>query len=407
MLKVNGVRLRQTIAELSRFGCLSSGGISRFTFAPADLQARRYVSNLMRSSGLTVRIDSFGNIIGRMTSASEDLPTVMCGSHIDTVPNGGALDGAYGVLSGIEVARTIREQRVSLKNPLEVVVFTEEEGCRFPSCIGSLGLAGALTRDEIYRLRDRDGVTFGSALINAGIDSSLIDIPKARVIKAYVELHIEQGPVLEREKVPIGVVSSIVGLGQLEIAVEGNAGHAGTTPIKHRRDALLGACDIVKGVNKIGSKRAGTVATVGLLTVSPNASNVIPERVNLAIDFRAPSTLCLRRLQSQLIWMTRKVGKKTGLKVSIVKKSFTNSTKMSRSVMNTIVSAAQSLGLAYKEMPSGAGHDSQNMRRVTDVGMIFVPSRAGISHSARESTSPQHIDKGANVLLNTVVKLMN
>jgi len=408
-LKVNGVRLRQSIEELSKIGRQPEGGISRFTFSPADVQAREYVSKLMKDSGLAVQVDPFGNIIGRMRGIHDGLPTVMCGSHIDTVPNGGPLDGAYGVLSGIEAARTIHERNVPLEHPLEVVAFTEEEGFRFASFIGSLGLTGVLKREDAYALEDNDGLSFERALIDAGLDArSLSPLHKSpREVKAYVELHIEQGPVLDRERIPIGVVKSIVGLGELRVELEGTAGHAGTTPMSFRRDALLGASHIVLGVKEIVRRKRGAVATVGSLLVSPNASNVISGKVTLTIDFRDHESEGLRALQKDLIQLTRDVAKEDYLKARIVRKGFTKPARMSPKMMSVIITSARSLGLAYKEMVSGAGHDCQNMARITDAGMIFVPSLAGVSHAPNESTSRYHLESGANVLLNTLLQLAN
>jgi len=373
------------------------------------MQAREFVSNLMNDAGLMVQVDQFGNIVGRMSGVSDDLPTVMCGSHIDTVPNGGPLDGAYGVLSAIEVARTIHDQEIPHKNPLEVIVFTEEEGVRFGSFVGSLGLTGALRLEDVYRMKDDEGISFEKAMTDAGLNpSTLARIHQnPREIKAYVELHIEQGPVLERVNTTIGVVNSIVGLAELQVELEGVASHAGTTPMPYRRDALVGASEIVLGVNKVARERLDTVATVGFLSVSPNASNVIPGKATFSIDFRNRRTDGMRRLQNELTRLTRRLARKNHLKVRVERKSFTRPARMSRKIMKLIRCSVQSLGLAYKEMPSGAGHDCQNMARITDVGMIFVPSRGGISHAPSESTSPPHLEAGANVLLNTMIRLAN
>jgi hydantoinase/carbamoylase family amidase len=408
--KVNGVRLHESIEELSKIGRQTGGGISRHSFTPADMQAREFVSDLMKDAGLIVQVDQFGNIIGRMKGVSDDLPTIMYGSHIDTVPNGGPLDGAYGVLSAIEVARTIHDQKISHKNPLEVIVFTDEEGFRFGGgLLGSLGLTGALMPEDAYKMKDDEGISFGKAMMDAGLDPKTLASlhPNPNEIAAYVELHIEQGPVLEREKVPIGVVSSIVGFAELQVELEGVASHAGTTPMSYRRDALVGASEVVLGVNKAARRRRGAVATVGFLSVSPNAANVIPGKTTFSIDFRNHRTEGLRQLQNELTRLTKRLARENHLKVRMERKSFTKPARMSRRIVKLIRSSAQSLSLAYKEMPSGAGHDCQNMARITDVGMIFVPSRGGISHAPTESTDPQHLEAGANVLLNTIVQLSN
>jgi allantoate deiminase len=409
LCKINATRLRKSIHELSEIGRQSTGGISRFTFTPADIKARQYVSNLMRESGLSIHVDRFGNIVGHMSGAFEGAPAVMCGSHIDTVPNGGPLDGAYGVLSGIEVARTILEQRIRIKNPFEVVVFTEEEGARFPSFIGSLGFTGMIRPEDAYIMKDRNGITFKRALTDAGLNhlTSLHTYARKSRIKAYIELHIEQGPVLERERVPIGVVEAIVGLGDLKVALEGTPGHAGTTPMRGRHDALLGASRIITGVNKVASRRRDAVATVGSLVVSPNASNVVPERVTLTIDFRHPTIHGLGELRGALIDLTKRVGKEEGLKVRIERSSFIKPARMTARIVKAITEAVQSLGLGEKRMVSGAGHDCQNMARITEAGMIFVPSLGGASHVPGEWTSNRHLEAGANALLNTLLRLLS
>jgi hydantoinase/carbamoylase family amidase len=386
--RIDAVHLVRSIEELSKIGHLPSGGISRFTFSPSDMQAREYVSNLMENSGLRVRVDPFGNIIGHMKGVSDNRPAVMCGSHIDTVPNGGPLDGAYGVLSGIEAARTIHENGMHINNPLEVVVFTEEEGVRFPSFIGSLGFIGELRKANAYALKDNNGITFGRAIKAGGL--GVLRVPHvyrgSHEIKAYLELHIEQGPVLDREMIPVGIVKTIVGLGDLKVHLSGAAGHAGTTPMALRHDALLGAARVISGVYKIGSRRRDAVATVGSLGVSPNASNVIPGKAEFTVDFRHPTRRGLAQLRSELINLVKHVGKEEHLRVQIEERGFTEPAQMSPRIMKTIKTAVRSLGLTHKQMASGAGHDCQNMARIT----------------------PRvYLEAGANVLLNTLLRLLN
>lgn len=408
--KINGARLLRTLEELSKIGRQPDGGISRFTFTQADIEARRYVSELMQESGLEVRVDPFANIIGRLNGSSRDAPAVVCGSHIDTVPHGGHLDGAYGVMSGIEALRSVHEQNLKTKAPLEVVVFSEEEGVRFPSFIGSLGLTGLIRKDEAYALKDQNGITFGQALKEAGLDTStLSQVHRDRSeIRACLELHIEQGPILEQEQIPIGVVTSIVGVAELTVVLEGSVGHAGTIPMSLRRDPLLTASRIILGVNEIACRsRTGSVATVGSVNVSPNATNVIPGNVALCTDFRDPETEGLQSLQKEIVALVNRIAGEDEVRVRIEEKSFTKPAMMSKRVVDVIAASAQSLGLKYKLMHSGAGHDCQNMAQFTETGMIFVPSREGTSHNPRESTAPEYLEAGANVLLNTLIQLAN
>jgi N-carbamoyl-L-amino-acid hydrolase len=364
----------------------------------------------MKESGLEVHVDPFGNIIGQIEGIPHDNhPPVVCGSHIDTVPNGGRLDGAYGVLSGIEAIRTILERDVSIKKPLEIAVFAEEEGVRFYSFLGSLGFIGAIRPEEAHAIRDDKGIPFGRAIVDAGLNLRSLrpchEIPPE--IAAYVELHIEQGPILERERISIGVVDWIVGLGKLEVELQGVAGHAGTMPMSLRHDALLGASQVILGVNKTARRKTGSVATVGSLSACPNVSNVIPGNVTLTVDFRDRTGQGLRTLQERIVRLIKHIAKENRLKIRVSRKSFTKPAGMSPRIMGAISSSARSLGLAHTRITSGAGHDCQNIRRIAEAGMIFVPSHAGVSHAFSESTKPEHLEAGANVLLNTLLRLAN
>ena len=409
-VRISSTRLHKSIDELSRVGRQPGGGITRRTFSEADIQAREYVTSLMRDAELDVEVDEFANITGRTRGFSHEDPAVLCGSHIDTVPNGGPLDGAYGVLAGIEAIRTIHEQELTIKKPLAIVVFTEEEGARFHPFLGSAGFTGTLNRDTAYALKDEAGVTFHAAMSESEVSQiRLVRRPENPFpVNAYVELHIEQGPVLETERVPIGVVDVVVGNGDLVVEVEGSAAHAGTTPMSTRRDALIGASKMILGIHGI-AQRAGSssVATVGSLTISPNASNVVPGKVVFTVDFRDPTLNGMNFLQCEIASLAKKVGMQEDLKVSVTLRDITKPAKMSTRVMHTIEAAANSLGLSHKRMHSGAGHDCQNMSQVTETGMIFVPSHEGLSHVPTEFTAPQHLEAGANVLLETLLRLAN
>jgi len=286
---------------------------------------------------------------------------------------------------------------------LEVIAFTEEEGTRFVPFLGSSVFTGILDKDAAYALEDKAGVTFGAAMFEAKLDQThLVQRPEnPSQIKAYVELHIEQGPVLETERIPIGVVEAIVGNGNLVIEVEGRAGHVGTTPMSTRRDALIGASKLILGIHGI-VRRVGSssVATVGSLTISPNASNVVPGKVVLTVDFR-DSTV------DGITSLAKKVGTEEDLKISVILKDVTKPAKMSARIMQTVEAAADSLGLSHVRLRSGAGHDCQNLAQVTETGMIFVPSHAGLSHVPAEFTASEQLEAGANVLLETMLRLAN
>lgn len=402
--RISATQLHKTITELSKIGREPEGGITRLTFSKTDVEARNYVSNLIRHAGMSVKVDEFGNIIGK-TLGSSKRPTIACGSHIDTVPNGGKLDGAYGVLSAIEAIRSIHQHRLAPNAALQIIVFTEEEGARFGAFIGSRGFTGLLTKSAAYALQDKNGITFKQAMQEANIKPNSASRDHTD-IKSYVELHIEQGPILEREHASIGVVESIVGLGELEIGITGEAGHAGTTPMQLRRDALAGAARIVLGVNEIAREIDRTaVATVGSVAAFPGASNVVPGHAVITVDFRDTSIHGMRLLEKKIITFSKLLGNQYNLQISVRQKNLTKPTKMSRNITRIIEESSRSLGLSYKRMPSGAGHDCQNIANITKTGMIFVPSHGGMSHVPQEYTRPEQLEAGANTLMQTLLRL--
>jgi len=404
--RISPARLHKTINELSKIGQQSNGGITRLTFSKADIEAREYVANLIRDARMSVSTDKFGNIVGRSLDVAKGTPTIACGSHIDTVPDGGVLDGAYGVLGAIEAIRTIHENHRPTK-ALEIIVFAEEEGVRFGAFVGSRGFTGLLKPSAVYAMRDREQVTFQDAMHQANF-SNLESSRQPSNIRAYVELHIEQGPILEHERKSIGIVESIVGLGDLEIEIEGKNGHAGTTPMRLRRDALVGAAKIILGVNRIALKTGmPAVATVGSVAAFPGAPNVIPGRAVINVDYRHTTLPKMKLLETKIASFSKQVGNDSNLKIRVRRKSLTRPAKMSASVTRLIEASSRELKLSFKYMQSGAGHDCQNMAHITKTGMIFVPSHEGVSHASTEYTKPKQLEDGANVLLETLLKLAN
>lgn len=360
---------------------------------------------------MTASVDDFGNIIGRTQGVKDSTESVACGSHIDTVPNGGRLDGSYGVLAAIEAVRTLHEHRATGKRALQVIVFAEEEGIRFGPFIGSKGFTRLLAKRTAYALKDHDGISYQKAFAEANLALHTPRHPTARLagsIKSYTELHIEQGPILEHEHKSIGLIESIIGLGDIVIEVCGQVGHAGTTPIHLRRDALLGAARVLTGVREIASKSGGNaVATVGTITAEPGAANVIPGKVIMTVDYRNTSVTGMRSLKNKIVSHAELVGRQENLQVTCRLKSYTKPIRMSPRVLKTIQTSAGSLGLSCMRMQSGAGHDCQNMARLTETGMIFVPSHNGLSHSPDEYTNPKQLEAGANVLLLSLQRLCN
>lgn len=404
-LTIDSARLDRSLFELAEIGQLPEGGISRVAFSPADLRARQLVQTWMIDAGMTVRIDPAGNMIGRYAGTSPTAGALATGSHIDTVPTGGIYDGCLGVLAGIEVVRVLQEREIRLHHPIEVIVFTDEER----SVIGSKGMAGEVSEDASYYAR-LDGTPIQVCLDSIGGDWSKIATAKRQPqdLVAFVELHVEQGGVLEHLDKAIGIVTGVVGQYRFAVTVIGRANHAGTTPMNMRKDALVAASEVVLAVNKIALAIDGDqVATVGYLNVSPNATNTVPGRVDLRIDLRDLSEERLELLATTITAEIAEIARKTDTEISIEQTLHIRPTLADPKIMAAIDRVCLSMGLSSTYLPSRAGHDAQEIGRFTDMGMIFVPSRAGISHSGDEYTSPDECDSGTNILLHTFIHLDN
>lgn len=404
-LKIDSARLDRSLSELAEIGKLPQGGISRVAFTPEDLLARQLVQTWMIEAGMTVRTDAAGNMIGRYQGTCPTAGALATGSHIDTVPTGGRYDGCLGVLAGIEVVRILRDRSIRLYHPIEVIVFTDEER----SVIGSKGMAGEVLEDASYYAR-LDGTPIQNCLDRIGGNWSQIATAKRQPSEmvAFVELHVEQGGVLEHQDKPIGIVTGVVGQYRFAVTVIGRANHAGTTPMNMRKDALVAASEIVLAVNRIATEIDGDqVATVGYLNVSPNATNTVPGKVDLRIDLRDLSEQKLQLLTTTLKAEITKISINTGTAISIEQTLHILPTLADPKIMAAIDRVCQKIGLSFTYMPSRAGHDAQEIGRFTDMGMIFVPSKSGISHSADEYTSPEECDRGANVLLQTFFQIDN
>jgi len=407
-VSVSKDRLVNDLTELGKIGSSPGGGRTRLVLSPEDFEARKFLVTRMERAGLAVRIDQVGNIIGRRGGRDNSLPVVAFGSHIDTVPNAGMLDGCYGVMTALEVVQTLNDNRIVTKHPLEVISFSNEEGVRFPIMTGSKVATGVMDLDTAYQQKDTAGITYLEALQSGGL--SIQSLAQARrkpgEIKFWVELHIEQGPVLESEGVKIGVVEAIVGLVHLLVTIQGTAGHAGTTPMNVRRDPMLAAAQIILEVNRVAKEVSQrSVGTVGLLKVHPGAMNVIPGMVELGIDFRDIMAERIEQGIEKVKNVIETICKKSNVEYSLTERARLTPMPMSKDIMESIKRAAEKLAVSYKVMPSGAGHDTQNMAGICQTGMIFVPSRNGISHAPDEWTDPDDLATGANVLLETVMSL--
>jgi N-carbamoyl-L-amino-acid hydrolase len=402
-VRVNGVRIVEHLNGLSQFGKNPQGGVSRVAFSEADRQGREYVQGLMRAAGLEVKIDPAGNLVGRRAGSDPTLKPLIMGSHIDSVPEGGNYDGDVGSLSAIEVAQTLAEQKLTTRHSLEVIIFADEEG----GTIGSHALSGEITEKQLNLVSNsgkaiRDGIRF-----IGGDPDQLTSVRRKRGdIAAYLELHIEQGGILDTEKINIGVVEGIVGITQWEVKIEGFANHAGTTPMNQRRDAMLAGAKFIEAVNRIVTSVPGRqVGTVGKLQAWPGAYNVIPGKVILGLELRDLDAGKVQMLYQRIRNEASEIARSTGTSFDFTETNNIVPAPTDERIRKLIGETARSLGLSTRWLPSGAGHDAQEIARLGPVGMIFVPSVGGISHSPKEFSRPEDIANGANVLLHTLLKL--
>ncbi len=402
-VRVNGRRIMGHILALAEFGKNPQGGVSRVAYSEADKKGREYVLGLMRAAKLDVSIDAAGNLIGRRAGSASGLLPLLIGSHVDSVPEGGNYDGVVGSLGAIEVAQTLAENNVVLRHPLEVVIFQNEEG----GLIGSRAMDGELTEKELD-LVSRSGKTIREGIKFIGGDvSKLSDVRRKKGdIAAYLELHIEQGGTLDSEKINIGVVEGIVGINWWDVTIEGFANHAGTTAMNNRQDALLAAAKFIQAVNRVVTSVPGRqVGTVGRINALPGAPNVIPGKVVLSLELRDLDAAKINMLFENIKSEADKIAAESKTKFDFKEINVNIPAPTDPKIRSLISDAARELGLTTKSLPSGAGHDAQDMARLGPVGMIFVPSVGGISHSPREFSHPEDIANGANVLLHTLLKL--
>lgn len=402
--KVNQERLSSSLMKLSTFGKNSTGGSDRVAYSRHDIEARVYVKELMKNAGLEVSVDFAGNIIGKKAGKNPALKPIAFGSHIDEVPNGGDYDGPVGSMGAIEVIQTLHENGMVTDHPLEVIIFTNEEG----GVIGSRALAGQLS-GEALKTVSSSGLTQSEGIKALGGDPSRIGEVKRNPgdLAAFLELHIEQGANLDREKLNIGVVEGIVAIEWWEFTYTGFANHAGTTPMNMRKDPMLPAAKLVLAINEIVTSYEGAqVGTVGKIQAFPGAGNVIPGEVKLNLELRDLSAEKIWEIYGEIEGKAKKLAEESDTEVSIIHREVASKPAMADpTIQKSIENSAKSLGLTFKYMPSGAGHDAQEMARLAPMGMIFVPSKDGISHAPTEYSTPEDIANGANVLLQTILSL--
>jgi N-carbamoyl-L-amino-acid hydrolase len=397
-MRINRARLAESMDALGKIGETARGGLDRVALTDDDRRGRDLLVGWMKQAGLTVTVDQMGNIFG-VRPGTESLPPVFMGSHADSVPSGGKYDGQLGVLCALETIRTLIDTRARTRHPVGMIVFTNEEGARFqPAMIASGVMAGKIPLEDAYNARDRDGLRLVDELERIGYLGAEPCVP--RPMRAYLELHIEQGPILEEEQIPLGVVEGIVAISWSRITFHGVQDHAGPTPMRIRHDALVAAAEVVGGVRGIARKIGGNlVATVGRLDVTPNIPNAIPGRVGFSVDFRDPAESTIDRALSMLDRVVRAAAKREGVRGEVAHYWRVPRTRFDREVVDTVEAAAVTLGCGHRRILSGAGHDAQYMAAIAPTGMIFVPSRAGRSHCEEEFTALDDIEHGANALL--------
>jgi beta-ureidopropionase / N-carbamoyl-L-amino-acid hydrolase len=404
MLRLDERRLLDALDELAGIGAIEGGGCARLALTDDDRIGRDLVVGWMKALHLEVRVDAIGNVIG-LRAGAENLPPVMTGSHIDTVRTGGRYDGSCGVLAGLEVVRALNDAKVTTRRPIAVAFFTNEEGARFqPDMLGSLVYAGGLGLNEAYAASDKDGRSVGDELRRIGYLGSAR--PGALRPHAFVELHIEQGPILDEEKVQIGVVESVQGISWTEYAVTGVSNHAGTTPMRLRRDAGYLAAAVNVFARKLAWEMgAHQVATVGSLSLRPNLINVVPNHATFTVDLRNTDEAKLKEAEARVAAHIAEVAKQERVEVETKVLARFEPVIFDAALVDRVEHHAQALSLSTRRMPSGAGHDAQMMQRICPTAMIFVPSVAGLSHNVKEHTEAADLAAGAQVLLNLMVEL--
>jgi N-carbamoyl-L-amino-acid hydrolase len=403
-MRIDRARLARSIEELGAIGATPRGGLTRLALTDEDRRGRDLMVRWMREAGLRVTVDQMGNIFGERPGA-ERLPPVMIGSHIDSVPTGGKYDGQLGVLCGLETIRALEQHGIRTRHPVTLAIFTNEEGARFqPAMIASGVMAGKIPLEDAYNARDKDGLRLVDELERIGYLGAEPCVP--RPFRAYLELHIEQGPRLEEEGLAVGVVDGIVAIAWSRLTIEGVQDHAGPTPMRIRHDALVAAAEVVTGVRRIARELGGDlVTTVGNLTVRPNIVNAIPGAVSLSIDMRDPRDETLDRARTQLDRVVREACEREGVRGTLEHYWRVPYTPFAPDVVAAVERAAKTGGARYRHILSGAGHDAQYMAAIGPAGMIFVPSRDGRSHCEEEFTGMDDIEHGATTLFLAAVDL--
>lgn len=405
LMKINLDRVIKDIEILSTFNNTPDSGVTRLSFSKEDKLARNYIKKEMKKIGLKVWEDGYSNLFGRKEGKNPSLPVIMIGSHFDTVINGGLFDGVAGLVAALEILRVFEENDIENDYPIEVVAMNDEEGVRFGTGISnSRAMAGLIDEEELDNVKDRNGIILREAMIKFGITPDLENAKREKdSLKAFIEIHIEQGPVLEENKKDIGLVENIVGLDRYTVKIKGKSSHAGTTPMNNRKDALVAASKFILAVEKTAKKvGGGTVGTVGELSLSPNASNVIPGYVELSVDIRAINDEKIKSVYDELKEEVDIISKSSNVDIEMIKELYISPVSMSEELISIMEKAANRLKYSYMKMNSGAGHDAMIMSGITSTALIFVPSKDGLSHHPDEWTEYEDLKKGIEFMLNVV-----
>ena len=409
---INSKRFEANFNAISEFGALKGGGLTRLAFSKEDLEARKFLINLIEKNGFKLKIDNVGNIFAIYDDGCEaDAKPVCVGSHIDSVPNGGFYDGTLGVMAGLEALSSIKEAGIKLKRPLWLINFSCEESSRFKTAtIGSKIISGKLSQQRLHELKDEDGISLFEAMSVAGFKPQNLDeaILKENSLHAYLELHIEQGPVLERSDISVGVVSGIAAPIRFEITIHGKADHSGATPMNMRSDALLAASHIIIAANKFAKNKKTAVATVGYVHAKPGVLNVVPGEARLGVDLRDIDKKSLNELNLELRNFIKELSCELKFSYEIRELSSDEPVKLSEHAINLLEDEAAKLGVKTLTLPSGAGHDAMNLTKLANsVGMLFIPCVDGISHNTKEAINFKDAVAATKILTNALIRLSN
>ena len=411
-ISVNLERIQRTLDQVVQFNATPDCGYSRFSYSQEDRKVRQYLSQLMKQCGMDVKTDAVGNIRARLSGTNPDRPVIMAGSHIDTVYHGGKYDGALGVVAALEVVNVVTENNISLNYPYEVIIFAEEEGSNFGvTTLGSKCLAGECTLEYLMQLVNPQGISSYQMMKDFGLnpDNLYKDVIKEDEIYAMLELHIEQSVVLENNMIELGIVEEVAGRKAYLVKMHGASGHAGATPMDQRKDALVGASEVISSlaevINQSGGRR--TVVTVGKMECEPNVSNSIVGKVEFTLDIRDVEESWMRSVADHIKQKLSDISAKHALEFEMILQGESDGMYLSQDIARLAENTANDLGVKSLRMVSGAVHDAALLAKLTQVGMVFIPSVGGVSHVPHEHSTPESIQTGCNVLLQTILKLSN